>query len=461
MSIGIKGTKRKRSNMNRLDKLILESLAELDIFENTKPKDLPKSFIAALEKRYGPVDDKDFFSDDLSTYMKYTGTEKESGSVGHKVINLPSFFKMYKDFDDLIDDIKELMRQPDIRQDKAARELFDLFRTNFRKLQRYLRTERPEQYEIIRMRAALQEIHGMFVSHGSLIKEQRADELKIGRVKNIDIFIQDQSSFADTMFYILVDTKNGKEYQVGVDVAGEEVDLNYVKEEIPILAKMGFPDGDTIGNFIVKDINKELDEGRLLKESMLDSIKEEEEETEEPTPEEAPDTSAPEETILEDATDTILAKFPTLKAAIVKLQTEDFKQFVDSIDWISPRPTSFRINLKNGQEYIIKWTGSGFEAQILGKRYYLDKVDSYQQALDKLAILYRQGPMTGAGDGESEPVDADSGGGGGGGGDFPGEEGGGGEGDAVDDLGGEEGDDAPEADLGGEEIDFEDGAEPE
>ena len=457
--------------MNRLDKLILESLAELDIFENTKPKDLPKSFIAALEKRYGPVDDKDFFSDDLSTYMKYTGTEKESGSVGHKVINLPSFFKMYKDFNDLIDDIKELMRQPDIRQDKAARELFDLFRTNFRKLQRYLRTERPEQYEIIRMRAALQEIHGMFVSHGSLIVEERkflnesmldsikkeeiADELSIGTVKNIEIFVNDQSSISDTMFYKLVDKNSGKEFEVSVDVAGEEVDLNYVKEEIPILVKIGFPAGDAIGNFIVKDINKELEEGKVINESMLDEAEEEEE----PTPEEAPDTSAPEETILEDATDTILAKFPTLKAAIVKLQTEDFKQFVDSIDWISPRPTSFRINLKNGQEYIIKWTGSGFEAQILGKRYYLDKVDSYQQALDKLAILYRQGPMTGAGDGESEPVDADSGGGGGGGGDFPGGEAGG-------DEGGEEaeipaGDDAPEADLGGEEIDFEDGAEPE
>jgi hypothetical protein len=473
-SIGIKGTKRKRSNMNRLDKLILESLAELDIFENTKPKDLPKSFIAALEKRYGPVDDKDFFSDDLSTYMKYTGTEKESGSVGHKVINLPSFFKMYKDFNDLIDDIKELMRQPDIRQDKAARELFDLFRTNFRKLQRYLRTERPEQYEIIRMRAALQEIHGMFVSHGSLIVEERkflnesmldsikkeeiADELSIGTVKNIEIFVNDQSSISDTMFYKLVDKNSGKEFEVSVDVAGEEVDLNYVKEEIPILVKIGFPAGDAIGNFIVKDINKELEEGKVLNESMLDEAEEEEE----PTPEEAPDTSAPEETILEDATDTILAKFPSLKAAIVKLQTEDFKQFVESIDWISPRPTSFRINLMNGQEYIIKWTGSGFEAQILGKRYYLDKVDSYQQALDKLAILYRQGPMTGAGDGESEPVDADSGGGGGGGGDFPGGEAGG-------DEGGEEGgeaeipagDDAPEADLGGEEIDFEDGAEPE
>lgn len=447
--------------MNRLDKLILESLAELDIFENTKPKDLPKPFIAALEKRYGPVDDKDFFSDDLSTYMKYTGTEKESGSVGHKVINLPSFFKMYKDFNDLIDDIKELMRQPDIRQDKAARELFDLFRTNFRKLQRYLRTERPEQYEIIRMRAALQEIHGMFVSHGSLIVEEKKflNESMLDSIKN-----------ENPNFKIL---KKGPYYRylptddlfTDLDQLGHHGlqrspdNLAVIKtadELLDILDDMHIEDPERALAF--SDQNNDIIkfQGKVLNESMLDEAEEEEE----PTPEEAPDTSAPEETILEDATDTILAKFPTLKAAIVKLQTEDFKQFVDSIDWISPRPTSFRINLKNGQEYIIKWTGSGFEAQILGKRYYLDKVDSYQQALDKLAILYRQGPMTGAGDGESEPVDADSGGGGGGG-DFPGGEAGGDEGGEEGGEADPSGDDAPEADLGGEEIDFEDGAEPE
>ena len=447
--------------MNRLDKLILESLAELDIFENTKPKDLPKPFIAALEKRYGPVDDKDFFSDDLSTYMKYTGTEKESGSVGHKVINLPSFFKMYKDFNDLIDDIKELMRQPDIRQDKAARELFDLFRTNFRKLQRYLRTERPEQYEIIRMRAALQEIHGMFVSHGSLIVEEKKflNESMLDSIKN-----------ENPNFKIL---KKGPYYRylptddlfTDLDQLGHHGlqrspdNLAVIKtadELLDILDDMHMEDPERAIAF--SDQNNDIIkfQGKVLNESMLDEAEEEEE----PTPEEAPDTSAPEETILEDATDTILAKFPSLKAAIVKLQTEDFKQFVDSIDWISPRPTSFRINLKNGQEYIIKWTGSGFEAQILGKRYYLDKVDSYQQALDKLAILYRQGPMTGAGDGESEPVDADSGGGGGGG-DFPGGEAGGDEGGEEGGEADPSGDDAPEADLGGEEIDFEDGAEPE
>ena len=173
--------------------------------------------------------------------------------------------------------------------------------------------------------------------------------------------------------------------------------------------------------------------GTLI-ESMLDEV-----EDEEPTPEEEPNTDAPEETVLEDATDKILGKFPTVKAAIIKLQTEDFKEFVESIDWISPRPSSFRINLKNGQDYILKWTGKTFEAQIMGKRYILSNIADYQQALDKLALLYREAQMTGAGEGE--PADVDTGGGGGGGGDFPGGDGGAAGEDpaAPDDAGGEEG----------------------
>ena len=205
----------------------------------------------------------------------------------------------------------------------------------------------------------------------------------------------------------------------------------------------------------VIDTNIGLDE--TLNESLLDEI-----EDEEPTPEEEPDEDAGEETVLEDATDTMLGKFPTLKQAIIKLQTEDFKEFVDTIDWISPRPTSFRVNLKNGQDYILKWTGKTFEAQILGKKYLLSNIADYQQALDKLAILYKEAPMKGAGE-EGGEFDADTGGGGGGGGDFPGGEGGAEGGD----LGGEEGGDLGGGDEGGgedltdEPIDFEDGAEPE
>lgn len=353
--------------MNKLEKLILETYAGIQEQEKDTKKfsDLPKSLQSALEKRYGKAGEKDFVSSDMTTYFKTDGVNPTTGSVSHKVIKLPSFYKVYDEFENIIDGIKELMTSQDVRQDKRARELFELIRTNFRKLQRYLREERPEQYQIIRSRAALQELYEMFYNHANLINESK-----------------------------------------------------------------------------------------VINESLWQEL----EEAEEPTPEQEPDTDAPEETVLEDATDKILGRFPTLRQALVKLQTEEFMEFVDSIDWISPRPTSFRVNLKNGQDYILKWTGKTFEAQILGKRYLLSNIADYQQALDKLAILYKEAPMTGAGEGE--PADTDTGGGGGGGGDFPGEEGGAGGGeDAVDDLGGEEGGEEGGADLGGEEIDFEEPAE--
>src|SRR6056300_1253320 len=175
--------------------------------------------------------------------------------------------------------------------------------------------------------------------------------------------------------------------------------------------------GIIIDETSIDDEIEEESKPEQLLESLLDEVEEED-----PTPEEDPDPNAGEETVLEDATDTILGRFPTLKAAIIKLQTEDFKEFVDSIDWISPRPTSFRVNLKNGQDYILKWTGKTFEAQILGKRYYINKIDDYQQALDKLTVLYQEAPMKGAGEdvASGEDVgDASTGGG-----EFPGDDGG-------------------------------------
>lgn len=100
---------------------------------------------------------------------------------------------------------------------------------------------------------------------------------------------------------------------------------------------------------------------------------------------------------LPDNTDIILTKFSTLKHAVIKLQGDDFKEFVSSVEWISPRPSVFRVNLQNGQSYTLKWLGKGFEAQVMGKRYYINSLTGYQQALDKLVELYKEGPMTGAG----------------------------------------------------------------
>ena len=191
---------------------------------------------------------------------------------------------------------------------------------------------------------------------------------------------------------------------------------------------------------------------KLIEEAYIQVLRE----ADEPTPEDPiGDEKASEETVLEDATDTMLEKFPTLKATLVKLMTEDFKEFVDTIDWVSPKPTTFRVNLVNGQDFTLKWTGKNFQAQILGKKYMLGSISDFQQALDKLARLYQEAPLKGAGEEGEGGEEADFGGGGGGG-DFPGEEGGGEEA-AFDDAGGEGGAEEP-TDTSGD-IDFEAGEE--
>jgi hypothetical protein len=197
----------------------------------------------------------------------------------------------------------------------------------------------------------------------------------------------------------------------------------------------------------------------IIEQSYIELLRE----AEEPVPQDPiGDEKASEETVLEDATDTMLEKFPTLKATLVRLMTEDFKEFVDTIDWISPKPTSFRVNLVNGQDFTLEWTGKNFTAQIQGKNYALGQISDFQQALDRLARLYKEAPLKGAGEeGEAEGGEADFGGGGGGG-EFPGEEGGGGEEAAFTEPGAEGGEEAGGGeDLGGEEIDFEAGEEPE
>lgn len=165
---------------------------------------------------------------------------------------------------------------------------------------------------------------------------------------------------------------------------------------------------------------------------------------------------------LPDSTDQMLAKFPTLKHALIRLHSEQYKDFVDSIDWVSPKPSVFRINLSNGQDYTLKWMGKDFEANISGKDYYLGQLIGFQQALQKLTDLYQEGPVS-TGEDEEAPVGgSDEGGsGGGGGGSFPGSDFGGEPGgeEAPGEEGGSEGEEAGGdeggEDMSGQDIDFE------
>jgi hypothetical protein len=88
-----------------------------------------------------------------------------------------------------------------------------------------------------------------------------------------------------------------------------------------------------------------------------------------------------------------LTKFPELKNVIVDLLTVQFDEFLESIDWVSPRPTTFRINLLNGQNFILIFTDRSWIAQVEGKKYYLLNLDEEERAAQAISRILSYGTM--------------------------------------------------------------------
>lgn len=101
-----------------------------------------------------------------------------------------------------------------------------------------------------------------------------------------------------------------------------------------------------------------------------------------------------------------LTKFPELKSVIVDLLTLDFDKFLESIDWVAPRPTTFRINLLNGQNFILIFNGRSWIAQVEGKKYYLLNIDEEERAAQSVARILSYGAQ--AKDTESVDLGDDS-----------------------------------------------------
>tara|TARA_R110002153_G_scaffold117210_1_gene261215 strand:+ start:200 stop:634 length:435 start_codon:yes stop_codon:yes gene_type:complete len=91
-----------------------------------------------------------------------------------------------------------------------------------------------------------------------------------------------------------------------------------------------------------------------------------------------------------------LVKFPELKAVIVDLLTADFNSFLESVDWVSPRPSTFRINLLNGQNFKLTFDPRSWIAQVEGKKYYLLNLDEEEMAAKAVSRILAYGPASGA-----------------------------------------------------------------
>ena len=92
-----------------------------------------------------------------------------------------------------------------------------------------------------------------------------------------------------------------------------------------------------------------------------------------------------------------LTKFPELKEILIDLLTDEFDKFLSSIDWVAPRPTTFRINLKNNQEFYLMFGKRSWIAQIEGKKYYLLNLPEEERAAEAISRILRYGMKVEAG----------------------------------------------------------------
>jgi hypothetical protein len=153
--------------------------------------------------------------------------------------------------------------------------------------------------------------------------------------------------------------------------------------------------------------------------------------------------------------DYILYKFPKFKGVLVELLTVTFKNYIENIYVVAPKPTTFKVVLKTKNEFFIIHDDQGYTIKASGNKYYLGNIGEKQRATQAIAdLLMTKKFITSKEETteESESTDdsALSGGTGGpGGGDFPGGETGG---EAGATPGAEE-PAAGEGDLTGDDLD--------
>ena len=94
-----------------------------------------------------------------------------------------------------------------------------------------------------------------------------------------------------------------------------------------------------------------------------------------------------------------LTKFPELKSVIIDLLTSDFDKFLESIDWVAPRPSTFRINLLNGENFLLIYHKRSWIARIQGKKYYLLNLDEEERAVESIARILSYGGKMATGTG--------------------------------------------------------------
>jgi hypothetical protein len=109
----------------------------------------------------------------------------------------------------------------------------------------------------------------------------------------------------------------------------------------------------------------------------------------------------------EDPVNYILKSYPTLEATLVMLMSKGYKDLITGIYIVAYKPTTFKILLHNGQEFLLTYLGRAYEATVQARRYYLMTVGEKESAVMAVRDLLLLGaPMNAKGPGEETEATA-------------------------------------------------------
>jgi hypothetical protein len=80
-------------------------------------------------------------------------------------------------------------------------------------------------------------------------------------------------------------------------------------------------------------------------------------------------------------------EFTYLRDTLTDLLTDQYPTFINGVDWVAPKPTTFRVNLRNGQYFMLIWNVDDFQAIVAGKKYDLSSLPQQENATKAISRL--------------------------------------------------------------------------
>jgi hypothetical protein len=87
----------------------------------------------------------------------------------------------------------------------------------------------------------------------------------------------------------------------------------------------------------------------------------------------------------------IVARFPEIDKILLQLMTDQYGVFIKDIEWVAPKPTTFRIKLANNQYFYLTYGEKSWTAQVEGKKYYLLNIQEEERAMESLSRILKYG----------------------------------------------------------------------